>query len=313
VIRCKKCEDITSDDVDCCPTCGAELTEDRNAEPVSWSIRVRFEHSPSKYYATAVQLAEEAPNYVKRGEGENAIHLARYSPGQAPQAAELWEVIKGWASSSLQVDGEEASKRGLIYNGLHCFQKFQESGQRRDYCFGTGWFNLNPIGCTRIGISIFARGDSPADLDLEPAWNNMGRFDDDGVWHFDKEAIRNLLKRRFETNRFCPLLKWEHIEAFLDRLPDTVDPETNPDWFENDHIPGIPDSVYGLEDTQEGVVLKVSGFEKLNPFNYSPTIPHPSHEEAYIEENLSRGIGLDGKSFKDRSLAEDILERARDK
>jgi len=307
--RCKSCGDISSESQNQCPTCRNNFSE-VDTEPLNWSIEIQFGHSRSKFYSDAVDLASEH-THDRSGDGDSVVFQVYFSYEELDDAAQLWELVKRWTSSSLIIDGIEASKKDLTYNGLHCFEEYKESNRGRKYCFGEGdWGTFNFIGCLRMGARVFDRGDTHSDVDVDPSWNNRGWFDDEGIWHFDKEELQEHFRARFETNRHCPLLRWEDIERAIERLPETVDPATDPDWFKNDHIPEIPTSVYGedSDEVEDAVVLTVSGFKKFVPFKYKPSPPYPSHTEAYIEENLSHGISAERGSFKDRELAEDYLD-----
>jgi hypothetical protein len=308
------CGDISSEDEEQCSTCKNKLHEPE-AEVLDWAIEIQFGYSRSKYYSDAVDLASKHTHERSGNEG-NVVFDVSFSPQELEEAGQLWELVKRWKSSSLIIDGVEASKKDLTY-GLRCFEKYKEADRGRKYCFGEGdWSDFNFIGCLKMGAGVFERGDLfkredvSSELDLQLAWNNFGRFDDTGVWHFDKDGLRQKLRRQFESNRHCPLLRWEDIKRAIEGLPETVDPATDPDWFKNDHIPDIPTSVYGKDsaETEDAVVLTVSGFKKFVPFEYNPSPPHPSHTEGYIEENLSYGISVDGTSFKDRKNAEEYLD-----
>lgn len=304
---CPGCGDLLYSDAMDCPTCGSVL--DRTAHELTWQIDIRFDYSSSKYYPKAVRLLEHANTHTTEGEERDAHHRALYKADNVESAAELWDVIKGWTSSTMQIDGVEATKKDLVYHGLGCFRKYLESDEGRQYCFGQDWHEFNFVGCKRLDMSAFDRGDSPADLDLHPSWNNLGTFDEEGAWQFDKERLRQRVGESLETNCHCPLLQASCVREALDRIPNRVDPEKSTEWFRNDHIPGIPDHAYHCEDTRDAIVLRVEGFSKMNPYAYDPPVPYQSHREYYIEENLSAGISMGGKSIKDRSLAEMLLER----
>ena len=250
-------------------------------------------------------MLERADTHVTEGKSKSASHHAQYQADNIEPAVELWDIVKGWTSSSLQIDGREASKKDLVYHGLGCFQKYLKSDEDRQYCFGQDWHQFNFVGCTRMGMGAFNRGDVPVDLGPEAAsWNNLGSFDEEEVWHFDKKSLRQRTQKRMESNCHCPLLQSAPVREAISRIPDRIDIETSTEWFRNDHIPEIPDHAYHNDDVLDGVVLKVEGFSKLNPYTYQLPAPYPSHREYYIEENLS--MAIDGT--KDRSRAEMLLE-----
>ena len=306
---CLSCGDLLYSDAMDCPTCGSVLDQtDRGAQELTWQIDIRFDYSTSKYYPEAVRLLERADAYTTEGEERDAHHHALYEADNVERAVELWDVIKGWTSSTMQIDGLEATKKDLVYHGLGCFRKYLESDEGRRYCFGQDWHEFNFVGCKRLDMSAFDRGDISADLDLRPSWNNLGTFDEEGTWQFDKERLRQRVDESLETNCHCPLLQASRVREALDRIPNRVSPEKSTEWFRNDHIPGIPDHAYHCSDTLDAVVLRVEGFSAMNPYAYDPPVPYQSHREYYIEENLSTGISMEGKSIKDRKLAEMLLE-----
>jgi hypothetical protein len=298
---CPSCGDLLLSEAMDCPTCGFALDQtDREAHELTWIIDIRFDYSSSKskYYPKAVGLLERADTYATEGKERDAHHHARYQADNIEPAVELWDIVKGWTSSTLQIDGREATKKDLAYHGLGCFRKYLKADEGRRYCFGQNWHELNFVGCRRLNISAFDRGDTPNDLELRPSWNNLGNFDEEGVWQFDKERLHQRVDENVETNCHCPLLHASRVREALNRIPHHVDPEKSAEWFRDDHIPGIPDHAYQNEKTQDAVVLKVEGFSAMNPYAFDPPVPHQSHREYYIEENLSVGISMGGESIQ---------------
>jgi len=312
---CPHCGDLTGHKTRPCPTCSSSPKHQAGLrrQPLDWAIEITFGYSTSKYYGDALELARRANRYDQEGTGDEVVHTVRYGPSGIEEAKKLWDVVHRWVSSSMTIDGEEASKKDLTYGGLACYQNYREFGEGREFCFGSKklkdygstWHDLNFLGCKSLGVSAFDRcGFSVQHSD--PSWNGLGHFDEDGVWHFDKEQIRDRLEKRIHRHRFCPLLQPDKAYSAVERLPDTVDPNEHPDWFRNDRIPDIPDHAYEAGENRDAVVLRPSGFGRLNPFDLSPEIPYESHAEYYIEENLSVGITGEGV-VKDRSLADMLL------
>jgi hypothetical protein len=312
---CPHCGDLTDDETRPCPTCNRSPKQQDGCRraPLDWAITITFGQSPSKYYDEALDLARRANWYKQEGAGEEVIHTVRFGPGEIEEARELWDIIHRWVSSSMAIEGEEISKKDLTYGGLGCYQNYREFGGGREFCFGSKklkdygsrWYDLNFLGCKSLGMSAFDRCDQ-SDQHSGPSWNGLGHFDEDDVWHFDKEQIRDRLEKRIHRYRFCPLLQPGKAYSAVERLTDTVDPDNHPDWFLNGGIPNIPDHAYESDGIWNAVVLRPSGFSRLNPFDLSPEIPYESHAEYYIEKNLSVGI-KDGEVVKDRGFADILL------
>jgi hypothetical protein len=164
---CPSCGDLLLSEAMDCPTCGFALDQtDREAHELTWIIDIRFDYSSSKskYYPKAVGLLERADTYATEGKERDAHHHARYQADNIEPAVELWDIVKGWTSSTLQIDGREATKKDLSYHGLGCFRKYLEADEGRRYCFGQNWQALNFVGCKRLDMSAFDRGDISADL-----------------------------------------------------------------------------------------------------------------------------------------------------
>lgn len=183
-------------------------------------IRITFGFSTSRSYDTAVEVCNRVPTFTTAGGNRDAEHYLILDATDVEFAIRVWDLVGSWKSSSMTIDGDQASKKDLVYNGLGCFQKQQSSPRPQQYCYGLHEHEFNVFGCHRLGMPLveWAR------------WLQHGKFDEGGVWHFDKARIKQDLEIKLNENRFCPILNRTQVLQTLDKIPDTINPKTDPNW-----------------------------------------------------------------------------------
>lgn len=227
MLICDKCANQIASDARFCPNCGDPVTEADLPAQVELSggsvnIQVSFGYSSSPNYDTAVDLISGNPAYEIEGEGRKTRHSVLIGGVDVQLAIRLWDIVGGWKSSTMHINGEAASKSDLVYKGLGCYRSRQQSIQHDEYCYGEHVYEQNIWGCKRMGISIER---------LTSRWQQeYGRFGKDKKWHFDKAAIEADLRRKLHEHRFCPILRPDHVLGVLEALPGTVDPRTDTRW-----------------------------------------------------------------------------------
>lgn len=222
---CNKCETRIPQSANFCPSCGDPVTEADIATKAEKDdhvpiITISFGYSSSVNYETAVEIAKNVPSFTTDGEGKNASHELKLETYDVELAIKIWEIVGGWKSSNMDIDGEQVSKKDLVYGGLGCFQNQQDSPRPDQYCYGLREYEFNIWGCQRLGMPLLGWA----------SWLEHGEFDEKGIWHFDKKKIRRELEIKINENKYCPLLNPKEVFETLDRIPDTIDPKTDPNW-----------------------------------------------------------------------------------
>lgn len=194
-------------------------------------IEIRFRHSTSPSYPQAVETAQSVGHYQREGEGRSESHITSIPMERVQDAVLLWDLVGGWKTASMTVNGKSATKRDLTTGPLGNFQKRQEAFDPDAFCYGRGIFNLeNRWGCRRLEMpdTYTAR------------WLECGEFNSDGLWLWDTDAIRKLLEPGIHENRVCPAFSEDRVTAALEKLSSPVDPlessEFQPAWTYEDRL-----------------------------------------------------------------------------
>lgn len=222
---CDKCSAKIPVSAKFCPNCGDPVTDADRVSSVRRhnhvpQIRITFGYSTSRSYDTAVEICSRVPSFTTDGEDRDAEHRLTLDATDVELAVRIWDLVGGWKSASMTIDGEQISKKDLVYNGLGCFQKQQTSPRPQQYCYGLREYEFNVFGCHRLGMPLVQWAD----------WLQYGKFDDRGVWHFDKARIKRELEIKLNENRFCPLLSKNQVLQTLDKIPDSLNPKTDSNW-----------------------------------------------------------------------------------
>lgn len=87
-------------------------------------------------------------------------------------------------------------------------------------------------------------------------WYRVGPFQD-GIQYIDKHEIKTVLSAEAESKALslCPNFSLKKALAFVDRLPDQIDPRTDHEWTYSE-LPNEKGSPYGVEP-KESLVLKM--------------------------------------------------------
>ena len=226
MLTCDKCNGQITEDSGLCPHCGDPVTEadHPSAESVGKTVAVvelSFGRSSSPNYGQAMLICHNIPFYTESGEGKQLRHTVLLPITEIELILNLHRLVGGWKSSRMLINGQPAQRSDLVYRSVGCYRSRLKAADRDLYCFGKEADEANLWGCKRLGSPALAWGGG---------WLGHGHFDSEGVWHFDKDKIARELKAEIEENRVCPALDPQRVMDTLDRIPDTVDPNSDPNW-----------------------------------------------------------------------------------
>lgn len=185
-----------------------------------WYISLSFGPSSSSSYLQAVALAKMAPIYLEHVIEGNVLHQAVYSdaPREYLQFVQLYELVKDWKAHFVVINGQITDRK--IISGLNlCYGDRCRSGDER-FCYGASDATENPFGCHRL---LTHASNHP--------WWTFGYFDENRVWHVDKETIQKRLTENAKLYRQCPAFSWDRVIAGLRDLPEVIDPNEDPRWI----------------------------------------------------------------------------------
>ncbi len=220
---CPVCSQELAGTENYCSRCGHALRgeQGRRGEPESprW-LEVEFQASRSTSFQTALDLCIGNPHYRTISRNGITIHRVGYRADDSKEFLRITNLVRGWKSFRLFVNGREETWRSFFYGGYYCFEDRESSPSDNQYCFGESseWFNW--WGCHRLGFGFYSEED----------WLRCGRITEDEVYLLDKDRLKRLLLSRARSHRFCPVLNTEAILRRVDMLPDRIDPRANPDW-----------------------------------------------------------------------------------
>lgn len=192
------------------------------------TIQIGFGKSSSANYDYAIELIEQFTNH----EQKDNMYIAQLGNDNIDLFFELFEVVKGWKSSFILIDGKKIPMN-KIKNGLQCFQQRCKAYNPVEYCFGidsNDSFNVNLFGCRHCGFS---------NSYYYNAWYSVGELDNKGTFHIDKDRLEHEIKNNIEQYSICPALNLDDILNTLHKLPNIINPKKDvhfeyyTDWDED--------------------------------------------------------------------------------
>ncbi len=184
-------------------------------------VHIYFGYSQSLAYREATDLCGGIPSFTTTGEGKDAVHCLALPVTEIAVLMRLSELVGGWKSFRITINGAEARRDELIRLGGECYHKRQAAEDPEQYCFGQSRLEYNLWGCRRLDMPIDEAGHG---------WMAYGRLDPEGVWHFDKARIEQALEEAMAACRLCPVLDRARVMTTLAGLPDTVVPRHDAHW-----------------------------------------------------------------------------------
>lgn len=226
MLICDKCGGKVNEGFQFCPHCGDPITEtDLPSKEVSRSnvaqVDISFGYSTSRGYERAVSIAKNIPTYKEEGADKDIIHTVSLPITEVELLINLYDIVGSWKSSRMLINGQLQTKSALVYYGVGCYRERLKAFKPEQYCFGQQEYEYNIWGCKRLNMPITSWGGG---------WLDYGRFDQHGVWHFDKKRIRHDLEIKIHENELCPVLNPSSIFETVEKLPDTIDPKTDTNW-----------------------------------------------------------------------------------
>ena len=226
MLECDKCGGGINEGSKFCPQCGDPVTEaDRVSTPATESkianVGLSFGYSSSANYGKAVEICKNIPSYSVEGEEKNLKHKVTLPITEVDLIANLFDLVGSWKSSKMLINGHVATKKDLTYYGVGCYRNRQKAYNPKQYCFGEREFEANIWGCKRLNMPVNEWGGG---------WLDYGKFDDQGVWYFDKDRIKHELEIKLKENDLCPVLDRKKVLETLENLPDSINPKKDKNW-----------------------------------------------------------------------------------
>ncbi|WP_028765660.1 zinc ribbon domain-containing protein [Shewanella fidelis] len=226
MLVCDKCSAGINEGSKFCPQCGDPVTEaDRVTIPVVdgkvANVEISFGNSSSQNFNKAIEICQNIPSYVVSGEGKLSQYKISLPITEVELIIKVFELVGSWKSSQMLINGHSATKKDLTYYGVGCYRNRQKAYKPEQYCFGEREYDANIWGCKRLGMPVYEWGGG---------WLEFGKFDNSGVWHFDKNRIKHELEIALKENELCPALDRNSVLETLDKLPNSVNPKKDSNW-----------------------------------------------------------------------------------
>ena len=225
MLECNVCHGKIFGSAKFCPQCGDPVTaDDRPVSDVSETqaavVEISFGKSSSPNYSRAIDICSRIPTYRATSEsgGRNAVTLPIT---EVELLINLYDLVGGWKSSRMLINGQPAGKSALVYKGAGCFRECQLSHNPEQYCFGEREYEFNIWGCKRLGMPL---------TDWGGGWLDYGSFDSAGVWHLQKDRILHDLELAMREYDLCPWLNRKRVLETLAGLPNSIDPRKDARW-----------------------------------------------------------------------------------
>ncbi|AUD78020.1 zinc ribbon domain-containing protein [Kangiella profundi] len=226
MLVCDKCSAGIIEGSKFCPQCGDPVTDaDRVNIPVVENnianVEIAFGYSSSQNFSKAVNISKNIPSYSVKGDGKSATHSVVLPITEVDLIINLYDLVGGWKSSKMLINGHTATKKDLTYYGVGCFRSRLKAYNPQQYCFGERDYEVNIWGCKRLNMPVYEWGGG---------WLDYGEFDKSGVWHIDKDRIKDELESAIKENELCPILSRKRVLETLEKLPKTIDPREDNNW-----------------------------------------------------------------------------------
>jgi RNA polymerase subunit RPABC4/transcription elongation factor Spt4 len=253
---CPSCGSSADADARFCPKCGTSVAFDEASIRVELDIppsgiAIEFAESSAASFPSALEIAKTGQGFQSCQKGKKTWYLAVYPTGNLTDALPLAQALSGIRNRRVYFDGAE-KQWDEVFGFAWCASQRATAYRPIEYCFGKDENRINPWGCkqARMDWTDWAN------------WFSYGRWEKGGLiggkvqWRFDKERIKHELATNLFRYRFCPYLRAELSEAVLRHLPDTVLPESDPNWQYNRQYEEVPGAIKVVEkDRSDGFVL----------------------------------------------------------
>lgn len=193
----------------------------REAKPLE--VRVVFRRTGSAQFARALELAQREPSFVEQDH--------RFSVVFAREALERYRdlaaIVGHWSQTQLFVNRQPVERQRLDAL-VACYLRRLESPDKRAYCAGAS-VHETLVGPAR---QLFPCRMIPISESNHRGWFQYGRLTRDRVFVVDKGQLRLAVNDHLRRScaEHCPALFPADVEATIARLPDRIDPRSDPQW-----------------------------------------------------------------------------------
>ncbi len=199
-------------------------------------FEIKFGRSRSVNYKQAVSLAKKFSNFVEATD-ENPVNVIQAEVEELLKHYDLFGkltfMISGWRSSSTTLNGREIQPYDVLKryrDVIKCSDGYELSFAKESYC------NLNGAyegwGCKFLTNVKRHIGRDSYYYSNDDYWYKFGSFDNDGIWHVNKIALKERLGIEAEEKRlsYCTVFSLNKAHEIVDQLPDTIDPSDSKSW-----------------------------------------------------------------------------------
>jgi transitional endoplasmic reticulum ATPase len=198
------------------------------------TVTVSFDRMKSRKYRDAVAAARQFSTFTEASDAEpRNVVLAPVSECLAKRKLfeELYDLIKGWAASSVKLEGEELRPYELFNRFgavLRCAEGFADMGDRTRYCAhengSEGW------SCRHL--TAIKRHLDKQGYYLTEYWYKFGKFISEGVWQIDRLALTACLAQEATEKELhcCPYFSMKTVRRIVSELPDEIDTRGSDYW-----------------------------------------------------------------------------------
>lgn len=232
MILCDKCGAKIPDNAKFCAQCGDVVDEQdkqiTSLETGTKEVKVVFGYSSSVNYEKAINIVKNIPSYQEIGDGKEKTHIIKVPTTEVELLLNIYDLVGSWKSSKMTVDGKTITKKNLVYGAMGCYKNWIEVQDKIKYCYGSRDWERNIWGCQKIGLPLYLYGGG---------WLSYGKFDNKGVWFFDKERIYREIEEKINELSMCPILNKERIYRTIKLIPDSINPKLDANWeYDIKHI-----------------------------------------------------------------------------
>ncbi len=183
-------------------------------------ITLEFAFSSHPACERALAIARKHPSCRELGEGANRRVRVHYQWTELSQLREFRNAAWELRHKRAFLEGQEIQWETMA-QVTWCFEE-RINRQKEQHCFFDENF-VNPWGCRYATAHLDAR--------VNHEWLAFGRLDGDGVFHFDRERIRQWVNQHLQAGyHHCPAFDAEFTEMVMEIFPEKINPEEDRRW-----------------------------------------------------------------------------------